>query len=29
MTGPSLKEKEELGNKMGHNTTTQELYVKN
>ena len=29
MTGPSLKEKEALGEKMGHNTQTQELYVKN
>ncbi len=28
MTGPSLKEKEELGNLMSHSTTTQELYVK-
>ena len=29
MTGPSLKEKEELGDKMGHGTSQQELYVKN
>lgn len=29
MTGPSLKEKEELGEKMGHSTNTQELYKKN
>jgi len=29
MTGPSLKEKAELGEKMGHSTNTQELYKKN
>ncbi len=29
MTGPSLKEKSELSQRMGHNTNTQELYVKN
>ncbi len=29
MTGPSLKEKEELGDKMGHSTNQQELYKKN
>jgi len=29
ITGPTLKEKEELGEKMGHNVATQELYKKN
>lgn len=28
MTGPTLKEKTELSEKMGHGNTTQELYVK-
>ena len=28
LTGPTIKEKEELGEKMGHSTGTQELYKK-